>query len=72
MILRGIGACRQNQVGIFNFVNRISHCTAAECGGQTGHRDGVSETGAVIDIVGADYRPHEFLEQIIFFIGATG
>jgi len=71
MILRGVGAYCQNQVCVFNFVNRISHCTAAECGGQTGHRYGVSKPGTVIDIVGADCRPHKFLEQVIFFIGAT-
>ena len=32
----------------------------------------MSGTGAVIDAVGADRRAHEFLQDIVLFIGATG
>ena len=32
----------------------------------------MSGAGAVIDAVGADRRAHEFLQDIVLFIGATG
>ena len=38
----------------------VGHGAAAERSGQTGHGGGVSEPGAVIDIVGPYHRPHHF------------
>jgi hypothetical protein len=32
----------------------------------------MSEAGAVINIIGSQHRPGEFLQQIIFFIAAFG
>jgi hypothetical protein len=72
MIFRRIGSCCQDDVGEFDLLDGVSHRTASECGGQTGHRHGVSETGAVIDMVGADPRSHELLEKVVFLIGAAG
>ncbi len=39
--------------------------------GKTCHSGGMSETGAVIHIVGADHRPGELLQQIVFLVGAA-
>ena len=72
MVFRRVGSRRQDDIGEFDLLDGVRHCTASECGGQTGHRHGVSETGAVIDIVGADHRAHEFLEEVVFLIGAAG
>jgi hypothetical protein len=32
----------------------------------------MSETGAVIDVVGSDHRTYELLEEIVFFVGGPG
>ncbi len=71
MVLRGVASRNENQIGKLDLGNRVGHCATAECGGQTGHRDGVSESGAVIHIVRADHRPHEFLEEVVFLVGAA-
>ena len=70
MSLRGVGANYKNAVGISDFSDGVGHRSAAERCGQTGHGGGMSETGTVIDIVGADNRAAEFLHQVIFFVGA--
>ena len=41
----------------------------SKCGGQTDHRGAVSEPGAVIDIVGAEYRPRHLHEKVVLLIG---
>jgi hypothetical protein len=51
MVLRGVGACGEDQIGEFDLIDGICHSATAECGGQTGHRNGVSKAGAVIYIV---------------------
>ena len=56
MIGRGIRADDQNDFGLQHILQRIGHRSASERGGKTCHRGGMSEAGAVIDIVGAD-RP---------------
>ena len=38
---------------------------------ETGHGWSVSDTGAVVDIVGADRAAHPFREQVVFFVGAS-
>jgi hypothetical protein len=40
----------------------ISHGAAAKRDGQTGHRGSVSETGAMVNIIGTYRHPHKFLE----------
>jgi hypothetical protein len=69
MASTGVAADYQDAGSVFDFVDRISHSTAAETGGQTGHRGGMSETGTVVHIVGLHYHAGELLRQIIFFIG---
>jgi len=67
-----VGSGDQNGIGFFNTTNRIGHGTASECCGQTGHSGRMSETCAVIDIVGFKHRPGKFLGDVIFLIGDTG
>jgi formate/nitrite transporter FocA (FNT family) len=47
----------------------IGHCTTSECCPQTGDSNGVSETGAMVHIIGTYCCSHKFLGQIIFFVG---
>ena len=42
--------------------DRIGHCTAAKSCGQTGHGWGMSEPGAMINVVGLHHGPGEFLK----------
>ena len=72
MILSRVGPDNKQTLYIFNFVNGVRHRSAAEGGRQPGDRRGVSETGAVINIVRADHRAREFLQEIVFLIGALG
>jgi hypothetical protein len=69
---RGIGADDENTAGVFDFGNCVCHGTTAECGGQTGHRRGMSETGAVVHIIGADDGAGKLLRNIIFLVGDFG
>ena len=72
MILGCIGSCNQNNVRFFNVPNGICHCATSECCGQTGHGGGMSEPGAVVNIVGFHHSPCKFMGKIVFFIGNPG
>ncbi len=39
-----------------DFVNGVGHCPTAEGRDQTGHGGGMSETGAVVNVVRTDHR----------------
>ena len=69
-----VTADHQKEIGltIFGVGDGVGHRPASKRDGQTGHRGSVSESGAVIDIVGSDRCPHEFLHQIVFFVGRPG
>jgi hypothetical protein len=58
---RSIGADDQDTIGILNFFDGVGHCPAAKYCGQPGHGGGVSETGAVVNIVRPDGGPGELL-----------
>ncbi len=62
----------QEDIGFHNVPNGVGHRSRANGRGQTGHAAAVSETGAVVDIIGANDRPGQFLEQVVFFVGAFG
>ena len=68
--LSGVGADSQDTTGITNITDGVGHRPAAECCDQTGHRGGMSETGTVVNIIGAQYRPGKFLNDIVLLIGA--
>ena len=53
-------------------IHRVGHRTRAKGSGQTGHGAGVSETGAMIDIVRPNHLPGEFIHQVVFFIQTFG
>jgi len=67
-----VGTDDKDAAGIFNLGNGICHGSTSESGGQTDHRGGMSEPRAVVDVVGADDGPGEFLCQVIFFVGNFG
>ncbi len=69
MLRRGVGTGDQEQVRVLELPDGVGHRSRTECGGQTDHRGAVSETGAVIDVVGAEGRPGHLHEQVIFLVG---
>ena len=71
MGLLGVGADDEDDLHALDLADGVGHCPGTEYGGQSGHRGGVSETGAVVDVVRADPRAHELLECVIFFIRAA-
>jgi len=62
----------KNTCSILDFRNGISHGSTSKRCGQTDHSRGMSETGTMVDIVGANHRPGKFLNQVILFIGNFG
>ena len=72
MICSCVGADGKDASCIADLIDGVRHGTAAETGGQTGHRRRVSETGTVIYIIGLQDRPSELLKEIIFFVCTSG
>ena len=68
----GVGANGQNRSSTAKFIDRVGHRSTAECGGQTGHSGSMSETCAMIDIVGSHYGSCELLKKIVFLICTFG
>ena len=68
---RRIGSDDQDTIGMFQVFDGIGSSTGTEGAlhAQGGGR--VADPGAAVDVVGAHYGPHEFLHQVIFFIGTT-
>ena len=72
MGLGSVGAHHQKTVSVFDLRDRVGHCSTSECSGKTCHCGCVSETSAVIDVVGPESGPAELLKQVIVLIGASG
>ena len=72
MVFRGVGAGDQDDVGLLDIGDGVGHRATSERCGQTGHGGAVSETGAVIDVVGLEHRPGEFLGDVVFLVGDPG
>ena len=72
VILGGVGAGDENHVGVGDVADGVGHCSTSKRGGQTGHRGAVSETGAVINAVGFQDRPGEFLSDVVLLVGDPG
>ena len=71
VLLGGVGADHEEGFRLVgDIVHGVGHGARAEGGGQTGHRAGVSETGAVVDVVRPYHLPGEFVHQIVFFVQA--
>ena len=56
----------------FHFADAVAHRAAAD--GQLQGRDaaGVAEARAMVDVVGLQHSAHEFLEDVIVFVGRFG
>ena len=50
--------------------DRVGHCAAAEAGHQTGDSCAVSQPRTVIDVVGSDHLPRQFVDQVVLLAGA--
>ena len=72
MVLRGIRPNDEYAIGVPEFGDGISHGSAAEGCGQTGHGWRMSETGTVVDIVSAQNRPGKLLHQVVLLVGTLG
>ncbi len=72
MSFGSIGAHHQETVRVLDFRDRVCHSATSECSGKTCHCRSVSETSAMIDIVGSETCPAQFLQQVVVFIGAAG
>ena len=70
--LGSVGADDEEKVGLFKIGDGVAHGAVSESCGRTGHCRRMSETGAVVYIIGADDGPGEFLHQVILFIGKLG
>ena len=66
MVLGGVGAGDQDHIGVFDIGDGVRHCATSESCGQTGHGGAMSETGAMVDVVGFKHRPGEFLSNDSF------
>ena len=69
MGLGGVRAGDEDDLGVFQLGDGIRHRARTQGGGQTGNGRGVAQAGAMVDVVGAHHRTHEFLKKIILFIG---
>jgi len=69
MARRGVAADHKDADGVFDFFDGIGHGSASECCGKTCHSGGVSESGAVVHVIGAYGRTGKFLGQVIFLVG---
>ena len=69
MLLGGVGADDEDQVGLVDTGDGIGHRPRTEGLGEPDHRGGVAETGAMIDVVGAEYPPGKLHQQVILLVG---
>ena len=69
MIFGGVGPGYQYDFGVFDIADGICHGSASESCGQTGHGGGMSEPGAVVDIVCLEHGPGELVGNIVFLVG---
>lgn len=68
----GIGADDQDAVGGIQIGDGIGGGTGAEGALQAQGGGRMTHPRAAIDVVGADDRAHEFLHEVVFFIGGAG
>ena len=72
MVFGGVGADDEDALGVGQLRDGVGHGAGTESRGQTDHGGAMSESGAVIDVVGADGGPGKFLDQVVFFVGDLG
>lgn len=69
---RGIGADDEDEIRVIDARDVVGHGAAAERRLQPGDGGGVAQAGAVIHVVGGKLPAHEFLEQVVVFVGGLG
>ncbi len=72
MGLDGIGPDHQQAVGPLHVVEGVGAAGEPEGSGEAGGGGGVAQTGAVVDVVGADDDPHELLYEVVLLVGGAG
>jgi len=72
MLFCGVGADDEEKFRIFKLFNRIGHGATAKRGSQPGYRRGVSEPGAVVNIVGLECCPCHLHEEVVFLVAHLG
>src|SRR3974390_3471141 len=72
VVLGRVGADDDNNVGILHLVEAGRHGSRSDAFEQSCDRRGMTESCAVIDIVGAESGTHELLEEISFLVRAFG
>ena len=72
MVHRRVGAGEQGDVGSADVAEDVGHRAGADRLNECRDRRGVAKTRAMIDIVGAQRGPHQFLEKIGFLVRALG
>ena len=69
---RRVRAHDEQAAGVFVVGVRVGRRAAAQLRQHRFHRRRVAQPRAVIDVVGAHQQPHEFLDQVVVFVGGFG
>ena len=72
MVFGRIRADDDNHLGLGHVLDLIGDCGRANAFEQGGHRRGVAQARAVIDIIGAKAGPDQLLKQIRLLVAALG
>ena len=72
MVLGRVGADDHDDVGVLDLVEGGGHGAGADALDQRRHRRGMAQPRAVIDVVVAEARADQLLEQISLFVRAFG
>ena len=72
VIDRGIGPDDDHDLGLRHVHDRVRDRTRPQALEQGRHRRGVAEARAVVDVVGAETRSNQLLEEIGLFVAALG
>ncbi len=65
----GIGTDDEDHIGIGNPGNVVGHRAGPEACRQTGDCGAVSQSGTVIDVIGAEIAPEILLEGVVLLVG---
>ena len=72
-VLRGcIRTGHQKTVGVLKLLDRVGHGTGTKGRFQSHHGGGMTEAGAMVDIICLEDRPGQLHHQVIFLIAGLG
>ena len=72
MVVVGTGAYHDNDFSLCTVCHLVGDRARADGFQQCGNRGGMAQAGTVIDVIGDEGGPHQFLEQVGFFVTAFG